>query len=99
MQQKVIIPYNLFSGPIQVLAQWYNFVAQPIIEFMKGIKNVKKYVKESGALDYNSARNNSIEYQKRIAAFLSERMSTIFWTRVCQGVQGDVSLLENNQCI
>ena len=99
MQQKVIIPYNLFSGPLQVLAQWYNFVAQPIIEFMKGIKNVKKYVKESGALDYNSARNNSIEYQKRIAAFLSERMSTIFWTRVCKGVPGEVSLLEDNQRI
>ena len=58
-----------------------------------------KNFKESGALDYNSARNNSIEYQKRIAAFLSERMSTIFWTRVCQGVPGDVSLLEDNQHI
>lgn len=99
MQQKVIVPYNLFSGPIQVLAQWYNFVAPPIIEFMKGIKNVEKYVKESGALDANGGRNTALEYQKRIAAFLSERLSTIFWTRVCQGVPGEVSLLEDNQRI
>ena len=99
MQQKLISPYNLFSGPIQVLAQWYNFVAPPIIEFMKGIKNVEKYVKETGALDANGGRNTSLEYQKRIAAFLSERMSTIFWSRVCQGVPGVVSLLEDNQRI
>ena len=99
MQQKLISPYNLFSGPIQVLAQWYNFVAPPIIEFMKGIKNVDKYVKETGALDANGGRNTSLEYQKRIAAFLSERMSTIFWSRVCQGVPGVVSLLEDNQRI
>ena len=100
MQQKVIIPYNLFSGPIQVLTQWYNFVAQPIISFIKGIKNVEKYVKESGALDYNGARNTTLKYQKRIAAFLSERLSTIFYTRVFNGgIPGEVTLLENNQSI
>lgn len=99
LQQKVIIQYNLYSGPIQVLAQWYNFVAPPIIEFMKGIKNVEKYVKETDALSANGARNTALEYQKRIAAFLSERMSTVFWTRVCQGVPGEVSLLEDNQRI
>jgi len=99
LQQKVIIQYNLYSGSIQVLAQWYNFVAPPIIEFMKGIKNVEKYVKETDALSANGARNTALEYQKRIAAFLSERLSTIFWTRVCQGVPGEVSLLEDNQRI
>jgi len=100
LQQKVIIPYNLYSGPIQVLAQWYNFVAPPIIEFMKGIKNVEKYVKETGALDANGARNTALEYQKRIAAFLSERLSTVFYTRVFNGgIPGEVSLLEDNQRI
>ena len=97
---KLIVPYNLYSGPIQILQEWYNFVAIPIIEFMKGIKNVDKYVKETGALYSNIPGHNcKLEYQRRIAAFLSERMSTIFWTRVCQGVPGQVSLLEDNQRI
>ena len=102
----IFIPYNIVNCTCGQFCDWYKFVftilkkvfeyiGNPTFEQMKEIISKR----EQPNLEY---RNNNITYQSRVSAFLSERISTIYWLTAAKKIPifpAKVNLLEEGQKI
>lgn len=81
LRGQMFIPYNIFCADKKTIGDWINFqefyirkmmadVGPDIIEFLK---------RDPYALKPVQGKDNRMQYQSRFWAFMSERLSTVFW--------------------
>lgn len=76
--------YNIFITKSQIFYKLCEFIFPVIEEFIKrrqwnGMNDVRQFVKNNYQ-QYHLKDNEMIDYQIRIIGFLSERLTSLFWT-------------------
>lgn len=103
----LFFPYNIFSAPKKLIQEWVNFVIPRVTQIMDKVgcggtyESCLEFVKNNESFTKPvDGKNTDPNYQARIGAFLSERMSSIFWQllQVPRNYQ-QVILLEEGQKI
>lgn len=86
----ILVPYNIVTGPYGQIRDYTNFVLSVLkkVHEMLGNQSYEErmeMISKRTVPEYDG-RNNDPTYQARIEAFLSERLSTIYFLKIAQQV-------------
>jgi len=79
-------PYNLFYADKKTIGEWLNFQTFYLSKIMKDVGDDVEYFlridyaeRGGDTFEPRPNKNISVNYQRRFYAFISERLSTLFW--------------------
>jgi hypothetical protein len=84
LKKREFIPYNIFCADKKTIGEWIawqDYFIRKMVREDTGPDIVDFIKSDPDALKPRPGKNNSLDYQKRFYAFMSERLSTVFWLK------------------
>lgn len=84
LKRNEFIPYNIFCADKKTIGEWIawqDYFIGKMVREDTGADIVDFIQKDPEALKARPGKNNTLEYQRRFYAFMSERLSTVFWLK------------------
>lgn len=84
LKRNEFIPYNIFCADKKTIGEWIawqDYFIGKMVREDTGADIVDFIKNDPEALKARPGKNNTLEYQRRFYAFMSERLSTVFWLK------------------